>query len=89
MMNGNMVANGDDVESWQRIVIELSANAPDNDVRDYIQLYNTSKATKDLKVIFKKCSKETLVSTFSYLRGVPRKLNKDNLVNSVILRIQS
>ena len=74
----------------EEILAELSALAPNNEVRDCIRLYKVGNSTKALKAEFNKCTKETLVDTLSYLQVNNQELyTKPTCVNNLVCRIQN
>lgn len=95
--NNNEITNKEDskmtenIERWQKIIAELCTNASDQSVKDCLRKYDSSKTTKELTSIFKKCLKTSILSTLNFLGLHPdgNVINKDELVDILIQRVKN
>lgn len=78
------------LEEQQNIIAELCANAPSNEVRNTLRLYDPQLNTQGLEKQLNKTSKNLLVSSLEYL-GVPGMSNyrKETCVSSLICKLQN
>ena len=81
----------ENIERWQNIIAELCTNASDQTVKECLRKYDSSKTTKELTNIFKKCLKPSILSTLNFLGLHPdgNETNKDELVNVLIQRVKN
>ena len=76
--------------SWEKIIAELCASAPDDIVKQCLRNYDASKSTKELKVHFNThCLKEPILKTLNYLGWYPSKVNKSELIDMLLLRVKN
>ena len=78
------------LEEQRNILAELCANAPCNETRDTLKLYDQQLNTQGLEKQLNKASKNLLVDSLEYL-GVPgmSDYRKETCVSSLVCRIQN
>ena len=81
----------DDIETWKRIVAELSLRAPNQQIKSCIQTYDPENPTKtNIKTISKSFKKDTIIDTLDFLsKQKPEDANKENLVQKLCVKIQN
>ena len=77
------------IQEREKVVAELCTKTGNNIVKECLRNYDPSKSSKELKQIFKRCLKEPLQKTLSYLGHCPEKITKDELVDALILRVKN
>ena len=77
--------------SWEKIIAELCASAPDDIVKQCLRNYDAVKSTKELKVHFNThcLNKEPISKTLNYLGWYPSKVNKSELIDMLLLRVKN
>ena len=77
------------IKIWIEVVSELCSKAPNAVVRDCLRQYDPTKSSAQIKCLLKRCQKESLQRTIEFLGGSSEHLIKDQLIESIILRVQS
>ena len=72
-----------------RILASLCANAPDYEIRDCLRKYSPDFSLKRQKSAFNTVTKAILVKSAEYLNIVTEKLNKPDIVNLLICKVQN
>ena len=86
----NDVSSGDKCDlDPVRILASLCANAPDYEVRDCLRKYSLEFSLKRQKSAFNAVTKPILIKTAEYLHVSTDKLNKPDIVNLLICKIQN
>ena len=57
-----------EADTVKEIIAELCVDAPSNDVRKVLQLYEYGKTAKQLEKTFQQCNKTLLEATLRYLQ---------------------
>ena len=80
-----------DVETWKRILAELSLESPSEDIRNCLKVYDPEKPTKQNTKMLKSCKKGTIIKTLEFLskQSVDENTNKEDIVQKLCLKIQN
>ena len=72
-----------------RILASICANAPDYEIRDCLRKYSLDFSLKRQKSAFNTVTKPILIKSAEYLNVATDKLNKPDLINLLICKIQN
>lgn len=80
----------EDIKTWQNIVSELCAKAPDDKIRDCLRLYDASQPSQHLKTVFKRQSKDILHNTLIFLRAQNiENMKKPEMIECLIQKVKN
>ena len=80
----------DEIESWKRIIAELSQKAPTDTIKECIQKYDPAIPTNENKKLLKVFCKGVILDTLHFLSCKPVKDSiKSNLIEMLCLKIKN
>ena len=81
-----------DVETWKRILAELSLESPSEDIRNCVKAYDPEKPTKQNAKTLKSYKKGTIINTLEFLSKQPigdADINEEDIIQKFCLKIQN